>query len=133
MGNPGDSVGVVTAWQWPDALAGITGAHFESVAAIRLLGQAAVDTARSMCGRAWTYSSLADPLAEPLFEFTGLARPRASAATTVPCHDTRAIGTHGVVRQCHFGRGSQYHPGRSELRRGRAYCIYRSNYLIERG
>jgi hypothetical protein len=34
MGNPGDSVGVVTAWQWPDALAGITGAHFERVAAV---------------------------------------------------------------------------------------------------
>jgi hypothetical protein len=31
--------------------------------------------------------------------FAGLARPSASAATTVPCLDTRAIGTHGVVRQ----------------------------------
>ena len=34
IGSPGDSVGVVTAWQWPDALAGITGAHFDRVAAV---------------------------------------------------------------------------------------------------
>jgi hypothetical protein len=33
-GSPGDSVGVVTAWQWPDALAGITGADFDKVAAV---------------------------------------------------------------------------------------------------
>lgn len=33
-GAPGDSVGVVTAWQWPDALAGITGADFDKVAAV---------------------------------------------------------------------------------------------------
>jgi hypothetical protein len=31
-GSTGDSVGVVMAWQWPDNLAGITGADFEKVA-----------------------------------------------------------------------------------------------------
>jgi hypothetical protein len=31
--------------------------------------------------------------------FTWCASPSASAARTVPCHDTRAIGTQGVVRQ----------------------------------
>jgi hypothetical protein len=30
--DTGDSVGVVTAWQWPDPLAGMTGADFEKVA-----------------------------------------------------------------------------------------------------
>jgi hypothetical protein len=30
----GDSVGVVTPWEWPDALAGITGADFDRVAAV---------------------------------------------------------------------------------------------------
>jgi hypothetical protein len=33
LGAPGDSVGVVTAWEWPDPLAGITGADFDRVAA----------------------------------------------------------------------------------------------------
>jgi hypothetical protein len=33
MGGPGDSVGVVTTWQWPDPLAGMTGADFDKVAA----------------------------------------------------------------------------------------------------
>ena len=33
MGTAGDSVGVVTAWEWPDALAGVTGADFERAAA----------------------------------------------------------------------------------------------------
>ena len=31
--GPGDSVGVVTKWEWPDPLAGITGADFDKVAA----------------------------------------------------------------------------------------------------
>lgn len=34
MGLPGDSVGVVTKWELPDALAGITGADFEKVARV---------------------------------------------------------------------------------------------------
>jgi hypothetical protein len=32
--TPGDSVGVVTTWKWPDAMAGITGADFDRVAAV---------------------------------------------------------------------------------------------------
>jgi hypothetical protein len=32
--NGGDSVGVVTKWEWPDHLAGITGADFDRVAAL---------------------------------------------------------------------------------------------------
>ena len=31
---PGDSVGVVQAWEWPDPLAGMTGQDFEKVAAV---------------------------------------------------------------------------------------------------
>ena len=31
--DPGDSVGVVTKWHWPDPLAGLTGGDFEKVAA----------------------------------------------------------------------------------------------------
>jgi hypothetical protein len=34
LGGPGDSVGVVTTWQWPDPLAGMTGADFDKVAAV---------------------------------------------------------------------------------------------------
>ena len=32
--GPGDSVGVVQVWQWPDPLAGMTGQDFEKVAAV---------------------------------------------------------------------------------------------------
>src|SRR5439155_1912284 len=32
MGLPGDSVGVVTKWDWPDHLAGVTGADFDRAA-----------------------------------------------------------------------------------------------------
>jgi hypothetical protein len=39
MGGPGDSVGVVTAWQWPDPLADVTGADFDKVAAVIRRGQ----------------------------------------------------------------------------------------------
>ncbi len=34
LGGPGDSIGVVTTWQWPDPLAGLTGADFDKVAAV---------------------------------------------------------------------------------------------------
>jgi hypothetical protein len=34
LGAPGDGIGVVTTWQWPDATAGITGADFDKVAAV---------------------------------------------------------------------------------------------------
>jgi hypothetical protein len=34
LDGPGDSVGVVTTWQWPDPLAGMTGADFDKVAAV---------------------------------------------------------------------------------------------------
>ncbi|MFC7699637.1 AAA family ATPase [Bradyrhizobium sp. GCM10028915] len=34
LGGPGDSVGVVVPWQWPDPLAGMTGADFDKVAAV---------------------------------------------------------------------------------------------------
>jgi AAA domain/Bifunctional DNA primase/polymerase, N-terminal len=34
MGMPGDSIGVVTKWEMPDALAGMTGADFEKVARV---------------------------------------------------------------------------------------------------
>jgi hypothetical protein len=33
MGLPGDSIGVVTEWEWPDATAGMTAADFDKVAA----------------------------------------------------------------------------------------------------
>jgi hypothetical protein len=33
LNGPGDSVGVVTKWEWPDPLAGMTGADFDKVAA----------------------------------------------------------------------------------------------------
>lgn len=35
----GDSVGVVTAWKWPDAMAGVTGADFDKVAAVIRAGK----------------------------------------------------------------------------------------------
>lgn len=34
LGGPGDNVGAVTTWKWPDPLANITGADFDRVAAI---------------------------------------------------------------------------------------------------
>jgi hypothetical protein len=34
LGSPGDSVGVVTQWKWPDPLDGITGADFDKVARV---------------------------------------------------------------------------------------------------
>lgn len=33
-GTPGDSVGVVTKWEWPDPLAGMTASDFDKVAAV---------------------------------------------------------------------------------------------------
>ncbi|MBS0529756.1 MAG: AAA family ATPase [Proteobacteria bacterium] len=34
LGSPGDSVGIVTQWKWPDPLDGITGADFDKVARV---------------------------------------------------------------------------------------------------
>lgn len=34
LGAPGDDVGVVSTWEWPDPLAGMTGADFDKVAAV---------------------------------------------------------------------------------------------------
>jgi hypothetical protein len=39
FGGPGDSVGVVTTWEWPDPLAGMTGADFDKVAAVISAGK----------------------------------------------------------------------------------------------
>ena len=39
LSGPGDSVGVVTAWEWPDPLAGITGADFDRVANVIRAGK----------------------------------------------------------------------------------------------
>ena len=39
LGHAGDNVGVVTAWQWPDPLAGMTGADFDKVAAVIRAGK----------------------------------------------------------------------------------------------
>lgn len=39
LGSPGDSVGVVTQWTWPDPLAGITGADFDKVARVIRAGK----------------------------------------------------------------------------------------------
>ena len=33
MGLPGDSIGVVTEWEWPDVTAGMTAADYDKVAA----------------------------------------------------------------------------------------------------
>jgi AAA domain len=41
LGGPGDSVGVVTTWKWPDPLAGMTSADFDKVAAVIKRGQCA--------------------------------------------------------------------------------------------
>lgn len=38
-GGPGDSVGVVTKWEWPDPLAGMTAADFDKVAAVIRTGK----------------------------------------------------------------------------------------------
>jgi 3D (Asp-Asp-Asp) domain-containing protein len=34
MGLPGDEVGVVTRWEWPDLTAGMTAADYDKVAAV---------------------------------------------------------------------------------------------------
>jgi AAA domain len=34
LGGPGDSVGVVSTWEWPDPLANVTGADFDRVAGV---------------------------------------------------------------------------------------------------
>jgi hypothetical protein len=39
LNGPGDSVGVVTKWEWPDPLAGMTGADFDKVAAVIRAGR----------------------------------------------------------------------------------------------
>jgi hypothetical protein len=53
MGIPGDSIGVVTKWELPDALAGITGADFEKVArAIRSGGWRHSPQAKDWVGKA---------------------------------------------------------------------------------
>jgi hypothetical protein len=39
LNGPGDSVGVVTKWEWPDPLAGMTAADFDKVAAVIRAGK----------------------------------------------------------------------------------------------
>jgi hypothetical protein len=39
LNGPGDSVGVVTTWEWPDPLAGMTSADFDKVAAVIRAGK----------------------------------------------------------------------------------------------
>ncbi len=39
FGAPGDSIGVVTRWKWPDALDGVTGDDFNKVATVIRAGQ----------------------------------------------------------------------------------------------
>jgi hypothetical protein len=39
LNGPGDSVGVVTQWEWPDPLAGMTAADFDKVAAVIRAGR----------------------------------------------------------------------------------------------
>jgi hypothetical protein len=39
LNGPGDSIGVVTQWEWPDPLAGMTAADFDKVAAVIRAGR----------------------------------------------------------------------------------------------
>jgi hypothetical protein len=58
LGGPGDSVGVVTAWQWPDALAGITGADFDRAAAVIRSGK----WRENIQAKAWVGRAIAQAL-----------------------------------------------------------------------
>ena len=57
-GGPGDSVGVVTNWEWPDPLAGMTGADFDKVAAVIRAGRWRENPQAS----AWVGNAVADAL-----------------------------------------------------------------------
>ena len=56
--GPGDSVGVVQVWQWPDPLAGMTGQDFERVAAVIRRGK----WRENVQARAWAGHAVAEAL-----------------------------------------------------------------------
>ena len=56
--GPGDSVGVVQVWQWPDPLAGMTGQDFERVAAVIRRGK----WRENVQAKAWAGHAVAEAL-----------------------------------------------------------------------
>ena len=58
LNGPGDSVGVVTKWEWPDPLAGMTGADFDKVAAVIRAGK----WRESPQATAWVGNAVAEAL-----------------------------------------------------------------------
>jgi hypothetical protein len=56
--GPGDSVGVVQVWQWPDPLAGMTGQDFEKVAAVIRRGK----WRENAQAKAWVGQAVAEAL-----------------------------------------------------------------------
>ena len=56
--SPGDSVGVVKPWEWPDPLAGMTGADFDKVAAVIRSGKWRAD----FRAKAWVGHAVAKAL-----------------------------------------------------------------------
>jgi len=57
-GGPGDSVGVVTKWEWPDPLAGMTATDFDKVAAAIRAGK----WRENQQAKAWVGHAVADAL-----------------------------------------------------------------------
>ena len=55
---PGDSVGVVKRWEWPDPLAGMTGQDFEKVAAVIRRGK----WRENLQAKAWVGHAVAEAL-----------------------------------------------------------------------
>lgn len=58
LNGPGDSVGVVTTWQWPDPLAGMTGADFDKVAEVIKAGR----YRENVQANAWVGKAVAEAL-----------------------------------------------------------------------
>ena len=67
---PGDSVGVVQVWQWPDPLAGMTGQDFEKVAAVIRRGK----WRENAQAKAWVGHAVAEALGMDATNRTDRAR-----------------------------------------------------------
>ena len=99
---PGDSVGVVKRWEWPDPLAGMTGQDFEKVAAVIRRGK-------------WRENAPGQ----------GMGWPCGSGGAGAGCQQQGTSGqdqrdAQGVARRRlpDSGRGARRKPGAEEIHRG---------------
>ncbi|WP_296518716.1 AAA family ATPase [Rhodopseudomonas sp.] len=70
LNGPGDSIGVVTAWKWPDPLSGVTGADFDKAAAAIRAGK----WRENSQAKDWVGKAIAEALDLPIETKAGKAK-----------------------------------------------------------